>query len=190
MRNVALAGMVLLSATASQAAEPDLGPIGKSLIGTVVSGASTLAIAPAGAGDYTTLWAIWGDDDATPRTIHLALLHRTGAKAYATWTMQRDGYSPVITAIDDWRAGSWSVLLAQYQSGAAFSHAEFYAIDTKSAPVLVGKLDGSLIQTRLLDGATIVEVYQGADLKEPPVCYGWGGAQHMLRKIACAMKGR
>ena len=85
-------------------------------------------------------------------------------------------------------SGIAGAMLLRYQTGAALSHAEVYAVDAKSVPIVVGKLEGSLIQPTLLDGSTAIEVYEGADLRQPPTCYGWDEPRRALRRMNCSRK--
>ena len=191
MRGPAIfAALLMLGGTPAQAAEPgsrdpDLGTVGKPLLDMVTHGLTTLSIMPAGGDDYDVLWAAWGDDGASPRAVHLALLHRHGGAAQPTWSMHRDGYSPTITQMDGWSFGTRGVLLLQYQIGAASSHAEVYGIDAKAVPVVLGSLDGALIEGAQAGGATVIEVYQDADLQIAPTCWGWSSDRHRLEKVSC-----
>lgn len=182
--------LLMLGGTFAQAAEPggrnpDLGTLGKPLLDMVAHGITTLSVMPAGGDDYDVLWATWGEDSVNPRTVHLALLHRHDSAAQPTWSMRRDGYSPTITPMDGWSFGTRGILLLQYQIGAASSHAEVYGIDTRSVPVVLGSLDGSLIESAQVGGALVIEVYQDAELQKAPTCWGWDSDRHRLAEVPC-----
>ncbi len=191
----AIVALVLLGATPAHAGgpddrDPDLGMAGKPLLDMVAHGVTTLSVMPAGGDDYDVLWAAWGDDAATPRTVHLALLHRGAGAARPTWSMHHDGYSPTITPMDGWNFGTRGVLLLQYQLGAASSHADVYGIDARSVPMVLGTVDGALIEGVQVDGATVIQVYQGADLRKPPACFGWDNDRHGLKGVPCTAAPR
>ena len=149
-------------------------------------GGTTAQLLPAGGDDYDVLWAEWGDDTAVPRTVHLALVKRTGDAARSTWSIQHEGYAPTIMPMDGWMFGTRGVVLLQYQTGAASSLAEVYGIGNDSIPSLLATMSGSVIEQVALEGATIIKVYEGADLKSPPTCYGWATDKKRPNKVSCA----
>ena len=76
-------------------------------------------------------------------------------------------------------------MLLQYQTGAASSIAEVYGIRRDSSPFVIMTLSGSVIEQATLDGATVVKVYEGADLKASPTCYGWAEDKQRPIKVPC-----
>lgn len=170
--------------------DPDLGVTGKSVLHMVALGVTSLSIMPAGRDDHDVLWAAWGDDAAMPRTAHFALLRRGAGIARSTWSMQHEGYSPTIMPMDGWNFGTRGVLLLQYQIGAASSHAEIYGIYADGKPRAFATLEGSLIESAQRDGSSIIEVYQDADLRKPPACYGWDNDRPGLKAFPCAAAAR
>jgi len=163
----------------------DPGSFGKAILDLVAHRATTVSITPAGGDDYDVLWAIWGEDTIAPRAVQLALLRRGPGGARLIWSVRHEGYSPTITSMDGWSFGTRGVILVQFQTGAADSHAEIYGIDAKSMPTMLGMADGALIETRQVDGAAVMEVYQGADLRRAPTCYGWDQDRRRLMKLPC-----
>ena len=162
-----------------------LGDLGDALLGVAAHGGTTAQLMPAGGGDYDVLWAAWGDDTVSPRTVHLALVKRNGEAARPTWFIQHEGYAPTIMPMDGWTFGTRGVVLLQYQVGAASSLAEVYGVGGDSIPSLLTTLSGSVIEQVTLDGATIIKVYEGADLKAQPTCYGWAAEKKRLVKVSC-----
>lgn len=191
----AIVASTLLGATMAHAGEPvgqtpDLGTVGRPLLDMVTHGVTTLSLMPAGGDDYDVLWAAWGDDAGTPRTVQLALLHRAAGATRPIWSMHHEGYSPTITPMDGWNFGTRGVILLQYQRGAASSHADVYGLNAKSVPMVLGSLDGALIEGAQVDGATVIQVYQGADLGKPPACFGWDTDRHGLKGVPCTATAR
>ena len=181
--SVALVLSVAGEATAAHGDRP--GGVDSFLLGMADHGVSTASMVPAGGSDYDALWAAWGADDATPRTVRLVLVRRAGNKSRVAWTVRRAGYAPTLVAVGEWRFGARGVLLLRYQVGAASVRAEAYGLDAQSKPVMLERIEGSVIELATVDGATVVKTYEGADLQTPPACFGWNSDARGLQKVSC-----
>ena len=169
---VALLITVGAAAHAAEPNGPDLGMVGTSLLDIVAHGVTTLSVMSAGGDDYDVLLAAWSDDAASPRAVYLALHapRRLRAHDHADGRLELRHSRGLPAMVSDRRS--------QLPCG-RLRHRP------KSVPTVLGTLDGALIQAEQVEGATVIEVYQDAELQKSPICWGWDNDRLGLKEVPC-----
>ena len=162
-----------------------VGYLGPAIANAVAAGATTLVVMPLGEGD-DRVWATWTDEATSMRSVWLALIRRQHGAATPVWAVQSEqGYAPRLSKPSGWNFETRPVLLLRYQLGAAFTHADIYGVDRQGKPTSLGAIEGALIEEVEVGGSERLKIYDTADLKGPPTCYGWNHEVPALKKSDC-----
>lgn len=183
-RCLLLAGTLLASVAVAEAADPVGGVLDAPVRAVVAAGLSELSVIPAQVDGL--LWAAWTEETENGRTLRLALLQRKGRTVSALWSVAHDGaYAPTLFVVPGWRDDGEPVVMAQYQLGAAYVHADFISFGADRRPRSLGAVEGALIEPVWIPGGEILKVRADADLRDPPDCFRWDEGVRRLVGGAC-----
>ena len=165
-----LIGIALFSAAAAPERE---GAAGASIVAALHAGAMDISTTGEGSDDQQLTWASWTEGTPDRWVTRLVLVRHSAEGDAITWGVQRpDGYGAVLRPTL-WQLNGRTVLLLQYQFGAAYTRVELYAAGRDGQASMLGNVEGALIAIERQGIHETLRAYDDALLRGPQRCFGW-----------------